>query len=202
MGPFPTALRQQKFLVVGIYYFTKWVEGEPLATITEKSIRTFVWRNIICRYGIPRVLVSDNGKQFDNSAFRDFYSELGIKNHYSSPAHSQANGQVEVTNRTLPKIIKTRLEGAKGIWPDKLPSVLWAYRTTARTPTGETPFRLAYGTDAVIPAEIGLTSYRVQNYMEDKNEAAMRLQLDLVDEARATAEQRLARYQNLIVVKF
>ena len=68
MGPFPTALRQLKFLVVGIDYFTKWVEAEPLATITEKSIRTFVWRNIICRYGIPRVLVSDNGKQFDNSA--------------------------------------------------------------------------------------------------------------------------------------
>ena len=96
------------------------------------------------------------------------------------------------------KIIKTKLEGAKGIWPDKLPSVLWAYQTTVRTPTGETPFRLAYGTNAVIPAEIGLTSYCMQNYMEDKNEAAMRLQLDLVDEARATAEQRLAQYQNLM----
>ena len=115
MGPFPTALRQQKFLVVGIDYFTKWVEAEPLATITEKSICTFVCRNIICRYGIPRVLVSDNGKQFDNGAFRDFCLELGIKNHYSSPAHPQANGQVEVTNWTLLKIIKTRLEGAKGI---------------------------------------------------------------------------------------
>ena len=100
------------------------MEAEPLATIAEKSIRTFVWRNIICRYGIPRVLVSDNGKQFDNSAFRDFCSELGIKNHYASPAHSQANRQVKVTNRTLLKIIKTRLEGAKGIWPDELPSVL------------------------------------------------------------------------------
>ena len=175
MGPFPTALRQLKFLVVGIDYFTKWVEAKPLATITEKSIRTFVWRNIICRFGIPRVLVSDNGKQFDNSVFRNFCSELGIKNHYSSPAHPQANGQVEVTNRTLLKIIKTRLEGAKGIWPDELPSVLWVYRTTARTPTGETPFRLTYGADAVIPAEIGLTSYRVQSYTEDKNEEAMRL---------------------------
>ena len=82
MGPFPMALRQLKFLVVGIDYFT---------TITEKSIRTFVWRNIICRFGIPRVLVSNNGKQFDNSAFRNFCSELGIKNHYSSPAHPQAN---------------------------------------------------------------------------------------------------------------
>ena len=144
------------------------------------------------------MFVSDNGKQFDNDAFRDFCTELGIKNHYSSPAHSQANGQVEVMNRTLLKIIKTRLEGAKGIWPDELPSVLWAYRTTARTPTRETLFRLTYEADAVIPIEVGLTSYRVQNYMEDKNEEAMRLQLDLVDEARATAEQRLARYQNLM----
>ena len=194
MGPFPMALRQLKFLVVDIDYFTKWVEAEPLATITEKSIRTFVWRNIICRDGIPRVLVSDNGKQFDNSAFRDFCSELGIRNHYSSPAHQQANGQVEVTNRTLLKIIKTQLEGAKGIWPNELPSILWANRTTARTPTRETPFRLTYGANAVIPAEVGLTSYRVQNYMEDKNEAAMCLQLDLVDEDRATAEKRLAQY--------
>ena len=124
MGPLLKALRQLKFLVVGIDYFTKWVEVEPLATITEKSIHTFVWRNIICRYGIPRVVVSDNGKQFDNGAFRDFCLELGIKNHYSSPAHSQANGQVEVMNWTLLKIIKTRLEGVKDIWPDELLSVL------------------------------------------------------------------------------
>ena len=62
-----------------------------------------------------RVLVSDNGKQFNNNVFRGFCSELGIKNHYSSPAHLQVNGQVEVMNRFLLKIIKTRLEGVKGI---------------------------------------------------------------------------------------
>ena len=56
------------------------------------------------------------------------------------------------------------------------------------------PFRLAYGIDAVIPVEVGLTSYHVKNYNEDKNEEALRLQLDLVDEVCATAEQRLARY--------
>ena len=100
------ALKQLKFLVVGIYYFTKWVKVEPLATIKEKSICTFVWTNIICRYRTPRVLVSDNGKQFDNGAFRDFCSELGIKNHYSSPAHPQANGQIEVMNWTLLKSSK------------------------------------------------------------------------------------------------
>ena len=74
IGSFPTAVRQLKFLVVDIDYFTKWVETEALATITEKNVRGFVWKNIICRYGIPRVLVSDNGKQFDNDTFRDFCS--------------------------------------------------------------------------------------------------------------------------------
>ena len=194
MGPFPIGVRQLKFLVVGIDYFTKWVEAEALAIIMEKNILSFFWRNIICRFGIPRVLVSNNGKQFDNSAFRDFCSKLDIKNHYSSPAHPQANGQVEVTNRSLLKIIKTRLDGAKGIWSDELPSIIWAYQTIARTPTGETPFRLAYGNDVVILVEVGLISYRVENYAEEKNEKAIRLQLDLVDEVCATAEQRLARY--------
>ena len=98
MGPFPTGVRQLKFLVVGIDYFTKWVEAEALATITERNIQSFVWRNITCRFGIPRVLVSDNEKQFNNNTFRDFCSKLGIKNHYSSPVHPQANGQVEVIN--------------------------------------------------------------------------------------------------------
>ena len=86
MGPFPIAMRQLKFLMVNINYFTKWVEAEALATITEKNLQSFVWWNIICRYGIPRVLISDNGKQFDNNSFRDFCSQLGIKNHYSFPA--------------------------------------------------------------------------------------------------------------------
>ena len=85
------------------------------------------------------------------------------------------------------KIIKTWLEGAKGIWPEELPSVLWACRTMARTPTGETPFRLTYGNEAVIPAEVGLTSYRVDNHNEARNDEVIHLQLDLIDEVRAIA---------------
>jgi hypothetical protein len=158
MGPFPVGRRQLKFLIVGIDYFTKWVEAEPLATIIERNVKGFVWKAIIYRFGIPRAFISDNGRQFNNSPFREFYEELGIRNHYLSPGHPQANGQVEVTNRSLLKMIKTQLEGAKGLWPEELPNILWAYRMTARTPIGETPFRLTYGTKAVIPVEIGLTT--------------------------------------------
>ena len=71
---FLVAIRQLKFMVVDIDYFTKWVEAEALATITKKNMRSFVQRNIIYRYDIPRVLVLNNGKQFDNDVFRDFCS--------------------------------------------------------------------------------------------------------------------------------
>ena len=62
MVPFPMTMQYLKFLIIGIDYFTKWVEAELLATITRKNVRVFVWKNIICYFGIPRVFVSDNGK--------------------------------------------------------------------------------------------------------------------------------------------
>ena len=116
-----------------------------MITITKARITTFVWKNIICRFGVPRVIISDNGRQFDNPKFRKFFQDLGVKNHYSSPRHPQANGQIEVTNKSLLKIIKTRLEGAKGAWPEELQNVLWVYRTIIRVPIGETPFKLTSG---------------------------------------------------------
>ena len=170
LGHFLIGTRQMKFLVVGIDYFIKWVEEEPLASITQQNVKNFVWKNIMCRFRVPRVLVSDNRRQFDNALFKKICEHFGIQNHYSSPTHPQANGQAEIANRSLLKIIKTCLEGAKGVWPDELPGVLWAYRTTVRTPTGETPFKLAYGSETVIPAEVHMANHRVTMYQDKDNE--------------------------------
>ena len=92
LGPLPIERGQSKFMIVVVDYFRKWVEAEPLATIIEHKVRNFVQRSIICRFGIPRSLVSDNGKQFDNLKFKDFCIELGIKNYNSSPAYPHSNG--------------------------------------------------------------------------------------------------------------
>ena len=100
-----------------------------------------------------------------------------------------------MTNRTLLKIIKTKLDDAKGVWPEKLPNVLWAYRTTTRTPTGETPFRLIYGTEAVIPVEVGVTSTRRAAFSEEENGDKLRLNPDCLDEVRDKASSRMAKYQ-------
>jgi hypothetical protein len=149
----------------------------------------------MCRFGNRRVLISDNEKQFDNGPFRELCTQLNIKNHYSSPRHPQPNGQVEITNRTLLKQIKTRLEGAKSRWVEELPSVLWAYRTTVRTPTKETPFKLTSGTKAIILVEIRLTTLRTTFHKEEENEGQLRLNLDLLDETREKAARRIALYQ-------
>ena len=93
------------------------------------------------------------------------------------------------------KIIKTHLEGAKGVWPDELPGVLWAYRMIVRTPTGETPFKLAYGSETIIPAEVHMANHRVTMYQDKDNEEQLRLNLDLIDEARTDADERMARYK-------
>ena len=146
----------RRFVLVAMDYFTKWAEAEALVNIQDVDVKKFVWRNIVTRFGVPKSLVSDNGLQFDSKAFRKFYGNLDITNRYSTPAYPQSNGQAEANNKAIVNGLKRRLKGAKSGWADELPSVLWAYRTTPRRSTRETPFSLTYKTEAVIPAEVNL----------------------------------------------
>ncbi|CAL2257720.1 unnamed protein product [Prunus armeniaca] len=173
---------QVKYAVVAVDYFTKWAEAEALATITAARIETFVWQNIVCRFGIPNAIVTDNGRQFDSAKFKQFCSNLKIKLCFASPAHPQSNGQVEAVNKIIKKTLKTKLDKAKGCWPELLPEVLWAYRTTFRTSTGETPFSLSFGTEAVAPVEIGQPTYRTSTYEAEANNEQLALNLDFIDE--------------------
>ena len=127
-------------------------------------------QSIICRFGVSKALVSDNGKQFENPKFRDFCAELEIKNYYLSSAHSQSNRKVEVIISTLKTTLKTKLEGLKGKLVEYIPEVLWAYRTTHKSATQETPFALAFGTEVVAPVEVGLKSPRIEFKDPELNE--------------------------------
>ena len=93
------------------------------------------------------------------------------------------------------KIIKVWLEEAKSAWPKELPNVLWAYKTTVRTPTGETPFRLTYGTEVVIPIKVGVNSIRREAFNEDSNNDQLRVNLDYLDEVRDEASRKMMKYQ-------
>ncbi|KAI5313760.1 hypothetical protein L3X38_042936 [Prunus dulcis] len=126
IGPMPEGKGQVKYAVVAVDYFTKWAEAEALATINAARIESFVWQNIVCRFGIPNSIVTDNGRQFDNAKFKQFCSNLKIRLCFASPAHPQSNGQVEAVNKIIKKTLKTKLDKAKGCWPELLPEVLCA----------------------------------------------------------------------------
>ncbi|XP_050248682.1 uncharacterized protein LOC126695931 [Quercus robur] len=112
---------------------------------------------------------------------------IGIKNQFLSPSRPQANYQTKVTNWTLLKIIKAQLGNAKGAWPEELPNVLRAYKTIARTPTRETPFRLTYGTKAVILVKVGITIMRPEVFHEGSNDGHLRVNLNCLDEVKDKA---------------
>ncbi|GKC69421.1 reverse transcriptase domain-containing protein [Tanacetum coccineum] len=130
--PFPKGPGKVKFLIVAIDYFTKWIEAKPMGTITSNQIKNFVWDNIVCRFGIPGEIISDNRKQFQDNPFKDCLGEG----------------------------IKARLDERSKNWMEELPHVLWAHRTMIKSSNGDTPFSLTYGTEAVIPTEIGMPTLR------------------------------------------
>ena len=167
---------------MAVDYFTKWVEVEALANIRDVDVKKFVWKNIITRFGMLDSLISDNGLQFDSKAFHEFCSDLEIKNRYSTPVYPQGNGQAEATNKAIVNGLKKKLGDAKGRWSEELPNVLWAYRTTPKRSTEESPFSLTYEAEAVIPAEVNLCSARVAAFVPAQNEELMVERLDLLEE--------------------
>ncbi|GKB43014.1 reverse transcriptase domain-containing protein [Tanacetum coccineum] len=158
-GPFPEGSGKVKFFIVAIDYFTKWIKAKPVTTITGNQIKTFVWDNIVCRFGLPREIISDNGKQLWDNPFRDCLGEG----------------------------IKARLGTKNKNWLEELSHVLWAYRTMIKSSNGETPFSLTYGTKAVIPAELGMLTLRITELDLVQNNEALEINLDLLEEKREQA---------------
>ncbi|KAL0292640.1 UNVERIFIED_CONTAM: hypothetical protein Sradi_6981900 [Sesamum radiatum] len=202
IGPFPPAIGQKKFVLVAVDHFTKWIEAEPLARITEEVIVKFLWKNLLCRFGILQKITTDNGTQFQGRKTRELCAKWNIKQVFTSIGNPKANGQTEVSNRIILQNIKTKLGQHKRGWLEELPGVLWAYRTTARTSSGETSFSLVYGVEALIPTEITEPTIRVLRYEEGHNKEGRCLDLDLIHEKRCAARIRLENYKKRMIKRY
>ncbi|KAL0434318.1 UNVERIFIED_CONTAM: hypothetical protein Slati_2766100 [Sesamum latifolium] len=124
---------------------------------------------------------------------------MNFSERFTSVAYPQSNGQVEVSNRILVQGIERRLERVGGNWSEELTSVLWAYRTTPRGSTIESPSSLVYGTDAILPAELGMPSHRVMNFSEECNKDLLKESLDLIEELREKVFIHIQRYKNTMI---
>nr|GEY26504.1 reverse transcriptase domain-containing protein [Tanacetum cinerariifolium] len=141
-------------------------------------------------------IISDNGKQFADNPFKDWCDKLDITQHFASVKHPQSNGLVERANRSLGEGIKARLGEGNKNWVEELPHVLWAHRTMIKSCHGDTPFSLTYETEAVIPAEIGMPTYRTTAVDVVNNDEELRLNLDLLEERRELAAMNEARFKS------
>nr|GEX38223.1 reverse transcriptase domain-containing protein [Tanacetum cinerariifolium] len=138
-------------------------------------------------YNIPGEIVSDNGKQFSESPFKNWCDKLNITQRFASVKHPQSNGLVKRANRSLREGIKSRLREGNKNWIEELLHVLWAHRTMIKSSHEDTPFSLTYGTEAVIPTEIGMPTYRTAAVDVVSNDAELHLNLDLLEERRERA---------------
>ncbi|GKV04134.1 hypothetical protein SLEP1_g16333 [Rubroshorea leprosula] len=171
------------YLVVAVDYFTKWIESKPLSTTTDKKIKEFLFNSILCRFGILKRIIVDNGPQFRIAALRSFCNDYGIELALASVYTPQSNGQAESANKIILRCLKACVLVAHSNWVHELNKVLWSCCTTPSLATGETPFNLAYGAEVVIPVEVELPSYRSNRHNDPNNEQLLRENLDLVKES-------------------
>ena len=113
---------------------------------------------------------------------------LGVKHLITSVEHPHTNGQAEAANRVILRALHARLDKSKGLWKEVLPNILWAYHCSPQTTTNETPFQLTYGTDAMIPIEVGEPSTRRMMFQQQQNEENMMAELETKDESQEMAK--------------
>jgi hypothetical protein len=194
VGPLPTAQGNCKFTAVAMDYFTKWVEAKALMNITAPTIQKFFWQNIICRFGVPRELTADNGKQCDYYSFKEYCKTLGTHAKFLLVYHPQSNGAVKKANGLIfSRIKKCLFYQKKGKWTDELPKVIWSHNTTISRAMSFTPFRLLSGTEAMTPEEIKNESIRVQKAKEIE-EVDIKVEKDMIELTILEATENIEKY--------
>ncbi|XP_056695833.1 uncharacterized protein [Spinacia oleracea] len=153
-------------------------------------------------FGIPSEIICDNGSQFISDKTRAFCKTWNIELKTSTPRYPQANEQAESSNKTIIASLKKRLDDKKGRWAEELPSILWANRTTPRTATGQTPFSLVYGCEAVLPPEVTLPSARYGLMTPEQNDVELSENLDNTEDLREAALIRMASQQQIVAKCF
>ena len=152
VGPLPVTERHKRYIVTAIDYLTKWTEARALEKASAEEVAQFIFEDIICRHGCPKIILSDRGTHFVNKIVDNLCENFKIKHQLSSPYHPQTNGLVERFNRTLTETL-AKLSEETDQWDLQLSAALFAYRTNKNSTTKMTPFYLTYGRMSTLPID-------------------------------------------------
>ncbi len=128
VGSLTETTRENKYIVVAIDYFTKYLEARALSNANAKSVANFIYKDIICRHGCPRKIISDRGTYFNNQVIEKLLEQFKIRYNLSTPYHPKTNGLVERFNKTLCESL-AKLNEERENWDEYISPTLFAYRT-------------------------------------------------------------------------
>ena len=197
IGPIdPMSARKRRYIILATDYATKWVEARATVKNDAKTAATFLFEEIMMRFGHPLELVSDRGKHFLNDVILNITSRYAIKHRKTTPYNPKANGLTERANGIVGKILNKMVSAHKTDWDQKLPSAVHAYNTSEKRTTGKSPFFLVFGQGAVHGVELEVETLRVMAYRqgiqtEDLGFRMMAIQ-DLEEIRREALEQTIS----------
>ena len=152
-GPLPITNRKNRFILVIIDHFTRWVLVEPLRDAKAYSVTKTIIDRWIPTHGLPRIILSDNGPHFRSKTTTQLCEKLGIRNIFSTPYHPQGNGIVEAFMRPLKKILSVQVSQVGNHWDLCCSAAGYAYNSTPHSTTGRSPFYLMHGFEAFLPIQ-------------------------------------------------
>ena len=147
VGPFPKDRKGRQYLLTAVDHLTGWAEAIPIASKKAQTVQEAFMDNIVARYGIPTILISDRGGEFVNASFEKWLKDFGVEHHLTSPYHPQSNGMTERFNGVIQKLLLKLTGGNDRQWSKHLSEALYAYRITIG-PAGLSPYQAVYGQKA------------------------------------------------------
>ena len=176
LGPLPVSHRSNRLILVITDCFTKWTEAVALPDQEAATIATAFVNNFVTRFGYPLLLLSDGGTNFDSKLFREVCKFLQIEKVKTSVMRPQANGVTERFNRTLATMLTMYCIQDQKDWDLYLPQVMMAYRSSVHSSTGQSPNKMVYGHEIMLPMTAvvgqpkGENSATVDDYVENLQE--------------------------------
>ena len=152
LGPLePPTAKGNRYVVVFVDYMTKWAEAYPLPDQTAETVADYFVKEFVCRFGVPRQLHSDQGRQFESALFQRMCELLHVRKTRTTALHPQSDGQTERMNRMLLDVVAKLAQNRSHDWDECLPYAMAAYRSSVHSVTGETPNRLMMGREVETP---------------------------------------------------
>jgi hypothetical protein len=161
MTCYPHSAGGHGYIILAVDYFTKWAEAMSTFDNTGKTTTLFIFNHVIARFGVPQAIVTDHGGHFRNFMRSELTENLGLHHDNSTPYYPQDNVQVKAINKVLITMLRRMIGIHKTSWHTMLFSTLWAYRTSVKSATGFTPFRLVYGVESILPIECEIPSLKL-----------------------------------------